>query len=116
MPSNAELLNRILDVFNERDAAKRSAAIGEIFAADLVFVDPDGETRGLPDFTAKVSALVDGSPETFRFTGVEPPQGVGDLGMHRWKLGPDGAEPVAGGVDVILVDGDRISRLWTVLD
>jgi hypothetical protein len=112
-----DLLNRIIDdIFNERDAVKRSAAIAEIFSEDIIFVDPEGETRGRAALEEKVSALLKGQPEAFRFGDVHVSQTAGDLGIHHWKLGPAGGDPVATGVDVALVDGDRITRLWTLLD
>ena len=112
-----ELLIRIIDdVFNQRDAVKRSAAIAELFTEDIVFTDPEGETRGRAELEAKVSALLDGQPGTFTFGEVHAPQTAGGLGIHHWNLGPAGGDPVASGVDIVMVDGDRISHLWTVLD
>ena len=112
-----DLLNRIIDdVFNERDAAKRSAAIADLFAEDIVFVDPEGETRGRAALQQKVSALLDAQPESFRFGEVHAAQTAGDLGIHHWNLGPAGGDPVASGVDVAMVDGGQITRLWTLLD
>jgi ketosteroid isomerase-like protein len=111
-----ELLIRIIDVFNERDSAKRAAGIAELFTEDVVFADPEGEVRGREALAAKVSALLDAQPPTFVFGEVHAPQTAGDLGIHRWNLGPAGGDPVASGVDIIMADGDRISRLWTVLD
>ena len=43
-------------------------------------------------------------------------RGVADPGMRPWRLGPPGAEPVLGGLDVAQVVDGRIARLWTVLD
>jgi len=117
MPTITELLNLVItDIFNERDTAKRSAAIAELVTEDIVFVDPDGETRGRADFEQKVTALLQGQPESFRFGDVEAPRAVGDLGVHRWNLGPAGGDVVATGLDVVLAEGGRIKRLWTLLD
>lgn len=112
-----DLLERMIDdLFNQPDAAKRSAVLPQLFTEDIVFVDPEGETHGRDAFEQKVTALLAGQPPSFRFGEVHPAQSAGDLGIHHWNLGPAGGEPVASGVDVVMVDGDRISRLWTLLD
>lgn len=111
-----ELLNRIIDVFNERDAAKRSAGIAELFTEDVIFADPEGEVRGRAALEAKVDALLENQPENFVFGEIHAPQTAGDLGIHHWNLGPAGGDPVASGVDIIMAEGNRVSRLWTVLD
>jgi hypothetical protein len=111
MAAGAELLlERVLrDVFNEPDAQRRAAAIAEVFA-------DDGRTvRGRDELAATVTGLLAQGPGLV-FTPAGPFRGVGDLGMRPWRLGPPGAEPVLGGLDVVHVVDGRIARLWTVLD
>lgn len=115
--SPAVLVDRLLtEVFNERDAARRRAVIEELCASDLVFVDPAGETRGLDAFEAKVSELLESGDPSFRFAGTHPSQEVGDVGVHRWQLGPVGGPAMVSGTDVVLVSAGLIASLYTVLD
>jgi SnoaL-like protein len=117
MAAGAELLlERVLqDVFNEPDPQRRAAAIAEVFADDAVFADDGRTVRGRDELAATVTGLLAQGPGLV-FTPAGPFRGVGDLGMRPWRLGPPGAEPVLGGLDVVHVVDGRIARLWTVLD
>jgi hypothetical protein len=113
----AELLDRMVaDVFNEHDADRRETAIEQLFAEDVVFTDPERTVHGRHDLATAVTGLLAGGAPDFAFTHSGPFRGVDDLGMRAWSLGPAGAEPVAGGLDVVLVVDGRIARLWTMLD
>ena len=104
------------EIFNERDPAKRQAAIAQLCAPGMVFVDPEGETRGLDAFGAKVrEVLAKGSP-TFEFQSAGPAQEVQSLGLHRWQLGPVGESPVVSGTDVVLAERGLIVAFYTVVD
>jgi hypothetical protein len=116
MPGAAELLERMLqDVFNEPAPQRRAAAIAEVFSDDVVFVDGERTVRGREELAATVTGLL-AQGSGLVFTPAGPFRGVGDLGMRSWHLGPPGAEPVLGGLDVVQVADGRIDRLWTVLD
>ena len=116
MTGPAALLERMLeDVFNEPDPQRRAAAVAEVFADDVVFTDDGRTVRGREELAATVTGLLAQGPGLV-FTPAGPFRGVGDLGMRPWRLGPPGAEPVLGGLDVAQVVDGRIARLWTVLD
>jgi len=113
----AQLLERMVaDVFNEHDADRRAAAIGELFTDDVTFTDQDRVVRGRDDLVAVVTGLLAAGAPDFTFTHVGDFRGVGELGMRAWSLGPAGGDAVAGGLDVIVVADGRIASLWTVLD
>ncbi|PWW22375.1 SnoaL-like protein [Geodermatophilus normandii] len=116
MAGSAELLERMLQgVFNEPDPRQRAAVIAEVFTDDVVFVDGERTVRGREELAATVTGLLAQGPGLV-FTPAGPVRGVGDLGMRPWRLGPPGADPVLGGLDVVQVVDGRIARLWTVLD
>jgi len=110
------LLERMLqEVFNEPDAGRRVSVIAEVFAEDVVFTDPEMTVTGRYDLAVAITALLAQGPG-YVFSPAGPFRGVGSLGIRAWRLGPPGAEPVLGGVDVIEVVDGRIARLWTMLD
>jgi hypothetical protein len=112
----AELLERMVqDVFNEPDAQRRSAVIAELFTEDVVFTDPGAIVTGRTELASAVTGLLEQGPG-FVFSPSGDFRGVGNLGIRSWKLGPPGAEPVLGGMDVIEVVDGRIAKLWTMLD
>jgi hypothetical protein len=116
MAGPEELLARMIeDVFNEPDADRRGAAIAELFAADVVFADPDATVTGREALTERVTGLLAQGPG-LRFTPSAPFRGLGDLGMRPWRLGPPDGDPVLSGLDVVRVVDGRIAQLWTVLE
>lgn len=116
MADAAELLERMVqDVFNEPDPQRRAAVIAELFTEDVEFTDPERTVRGRDDLAAAVTGLLAQGPGLV-FTHAAPFRGVGDLGMRSWSLGPAGGDPVAGGLDVVLVTDGQIARLWTMLN
>jgi hypothetical protein len=104
----------LLGVFNERDPARRREVIAATYAEDVVFTDPEGAVQGRDALDAKAQGLLDASPD-FVFTPAGPVRVAGDLGHLAWNLGPEGEAPVVRGVDVALVEDERITRLYTLL-
>ena len=115
MPTITELLSANLrEVFGNRDAVSRRAAIERTYTADVVFADPEGEVTGWDALEAKAAALLEGSPASFAFADAGPVYLGRDTGALAWTFGPEGA-PVARGVDVIEVRDGRIATLRTLL-
>lgn len=104
----------LLEVFNERDAERRRAAVARTYAADVEFSDPEGSVTGHAAVEAKAQELLDRSPG-FVFTPDGPVRVARDLGYLAWRFGPEGEPPVVRGVDVALVKDGLIARLYTLL-
>jgi hypothetical protein len=110
-----ELLHANLhDVFGNRDATSRRAAIERTYAPAVTFVDPEETVTGWDALEAKAAGLVDGAPDTFVFAASGPAYVGADTGVLAWTFGPDGA-PVARGVDIITVQDGVITALRTLL-
>lgn len=101
-------------VFGERDAARRRAAIDEVYAEDVRFTDPEGTVVGRDAVHAKAGELLGRVPETFVFVEDGPRYTAGDTGALAWAFGPEGA-PVARGIDVVTVRDGAIVELRTML-
>ena len=111
----AELLDANLHrVFGERDVEARRRAIDEIFAEDVIFMDPDETVRGRDGLAAKAAAILDGAPADFVFVEDGRRYVADDLAVLGWAFGPAGA-PVARGVDVLTIRDGRIAELRTIL-
>ena len=113
MTSVSELLAANLhDVFGNRDALTRHAAIERVYSEDVVFTDPDGTVHGRTAVEAKAAALLAGVPSDFVFT-EDGERYVGtEIGALAWAFGPDGA-PAARGIDVITVANGAITSVRT---
>lgn len=104
----------IVEVFNESSPATRRAAIERLFTEDVLFVDHDGAVTGWDGIDSTVEKLHARAPE-FVFAHTAPSQQIGDLGYAEWGFGPKGGAPVVTGRDIVFGDGDRVSRLYTVV-
>jgi hypothetical protein len=115
-PRPAQIADRALEeIFNQRDAALMRAAVDELCAPTITFIDPEGSSSGIDEFVGKViAAQALGTPD-FRFTSLSPAQEVADLALHRWALGVAGAPPVVTGTDVVIVANGKIVTLYTVV-
>jgi SnoaL-like domain len=114
MPSIPELMIRLLmGVFNERNKQRRVAEAAEIFAEDVVFVEPDGKFVGRDAIEGKARSLLEAAPG-WVYTPVGPArESGGELGLQSWHVGPEGGEPVVHGIDVALIRDGRIQTLHT---
>jgi hypothetical protein len=104
----------LTEVFGERDAAKRRAAIERTYLPDVEFSDADGRVVGHAALDRKAQGILDGAPD-FVFTHDGPARVNHDLGYQAWGFGPEGAPPVVRGMDIALVRDGRIARLYTLL-
>ncbi len=115
MRTVAELMHaHLFTVFNERDDARRRAAIATIYTADVTFSDPDGIVTGHQDMNATAQRLLDQTP-TFVFSATGPILTSHDLGYLTWGLGPEGQPPVVQGIDIALIHNGLIKNLYTLL-
>ena len=104
----------LLDVFNERDAERRAAAIAAVYSPDVTFYEPDDAIHGPAALGARVQQLLDGAPGwVFRPAGAASANH--DLGRLTWHFGPEGGPVVVTGTDVALVDDGRIRSLYVFI-
>ncbi|HEY0301824.1 MAG TPA: nuclear transport factor 2 family protein [Rhizomicrobium sp.] len=109
------LTRNLFEVFDERDPARRRAAIGELYTEDCVFVDPKGAHSGHAALDGAVAALHEFLPgHVFRQVGA--PQAIAGAGRLAWSSGPPGDGPRVTGLDLIVVRDGRIAALYTFLD
>jgi hypothetical protein len=111
----AQLMQRsLLDVFNERDAERRAAAIAAVYSADVTLYEPDDAIHGPAALGAKVQQLLDGAPGwVFRPAGKASV--IHDLGRLTWHFGPEGGPAVVIGTDVAIVHDGRIRSLYVFI-
>lgn len=99
-------------VFGERDRDRRRATAAATYTDDVRFSDPEETVVGPDAVEAKATALLDDAPG-FVFAEAGPAYLLGDRGALPWTFGPEGGDPVARGLDVITVEGHRISAVLT---
>ncbi|GGF03918.1 hypothetical protein GCM10011611_06740 [Aliidongia dinghuensis] len=113
--SAQQIAERYIAAWNETDADRRAALLGQDWAEDAVYVDPMGRAAGQRDIGALIGAVQQRFPG-FRFALVRPADGHGDHVRFSWSLGPAGAAPPIEGSDVLVLDGGRIAQVIGFLD
>jgi len=108
------LLRNLKEVFGEGDAARRRAAVEELWAEDGVFYAPSGPVTGHAAIDAFAGALRELHPEFAYAPGT--PQVLHNAGRLGWASGPRGQIPAYTGWDFILVRDGRIGALYVFLD
>jgi SnoaL-like domain len=105
----------LLEVFNERDPARRRATIARIYTDDIRWTDDDGVTTGHDALDTKADEL-QAKLGDLQFVAAGPVYQTLGLGHLAFRLVDSGGEdsPVAG-FDVAIVRDDRIAELYTVL-
>ena len=111
-----ELLSRNLhEVFGEGDAARRRAAIEELYTDDCVLYVPPGAFVG-HDALDKFAGELRATHPHFAYTPQGEPQALHNAGRLAWGSGPRGAAPDYTGLDVIIVRDGKIAALYVFLD
>lgn len=95
-----QLMGRnVLEVFGERDSKRRKSVINELYTENCTFLEADEQVIGRDALNAKVEQILQEAPGfVFRLAG--PAEVNHEHGRLQWHFGPDGAAPVATGMDV----------------
>jgi hypothetical protein len=111
-----DVVAQYLKVWNTTDEAARRSAIEEVFAEDVVYVDPLAAVSGREALSALIGAVQEQFPG-LEFSAGGPADGHHSQGRFKWHLGSPGAEPLVVGFDVASLDSDgRIREVLGFLD
>ena len=113
---NALLRANLDQVFNERDADKRSAAIQQLFSAEPTMYEPEGVVTGQAAISDVAGALLEQFGPDFSFVAQGVAVGHHGMAYLRWHAGPKEGPVVVTGADVAEVVDGKIVRLWVLLD
>jgi hypothetical protein len=110
------LLRNLSDVFGENDPARRRAAIGEIWAEDGVFYDPNSGVYRGRDEIDRIAGAVKATHPDFRYQPIAKPEELGNSGRVPWISGLPGEVPAYSGTDFIIARDGRIAALYFFFD
>jgi SnoaL-like domain len=111
-----ELVDRYIDVWNEKEPAARRAAVEALWAEDGRYVDPLADVTGHAAIDAVIGAVQAQFPG-FVFRHGSAVDAHHDVARFTWELGPEGEEAVVVGFDVaVLADDGRIRAVHGFLD
>ena len=110
------LVRNLRDVFGENDAARRRAAIVEIYTEDCVFYDPSrGAYRGRDEIDRVAGAIKATHPD-FQYQPIAMPEESGNGGRIKWVSARPGEAPAYAGTDFIIARDGRIAALYLFFD
>jgi len=116
MSSFETIVNRYIDVWNERDAGRRRDLIARTWTEDATYVDPIMRGEGHAGIDAMIAAAQQQFPGHL-FTLRGAPDSHNDRVRFSWSLAPDGGPAVAHGSDVAVVAQDgRLKSVTGFLD
>ena len=115
--SISTLLTRNLrDVFGENDAARRRAAIDEIWTEEGVFYDPKSGVHRGRDEIDRVAGAAKATHPDFQYQPIAEPEESGNGGRVQWMSGRPGEAPAYAGTDFIIAQDGRIAALYLFFD
>ena len=109
------LIRNLHDVFGENDAARRRAAIEEIFTEDCVFYEPKGVHRGRDEIDRVAGAIKATHPD-FQYQPIAEPEELKNSGRIQWVSGRPGEAPAYAGTDFIVARDGRIAAVYLFFD
>jgi hypothetical protein len=109
------LTRNLRDVLGENDAARRRAAIDEIYTEDCVFYEPKGVYRGRDEIDRVAGAIKATHPD-FRYQPIAPAEELGNTGRIQWVSGRPGEPPAYAGTDFIVARDGKIAALYLFFD
>ena len=109
------LTRNLRDAFGENDAARRRAAIDEIYTEDCVFYEPKGVYRGRDEIDRVAGAIKATHPD-FRYQPIAPAEELGNTGRIQWVSGRPGEPPAYAGTDFIVARDGKIAALYLFFD
>jgi len=105
----------IARVWNEHDAERRLAAIGEIYHPEACIYEPARSVTGHGAISDVVGGVLADMPAGFRFEVIGATLGHHGVAVTRWKGGPPGQVIVSGADAARILDG-KIHEHWFFFD
>lgn len=111
-----EIVQRYIDAWNETDAPRRRALVGDVFLPRATYTDPLAAVRGhdaIDQFIGAAQAQFAG----LRFSLAGPVDAHHDQARFNWQLcAAADAEPMVIGFDVAVFEDGRIGAVYGFLD
>lgn len=115
-PTPLAVAEAYLTTWNEADEAQRQTAITRSWSPDARYADPMMQGEGHDGIAAMIAGARSQFPgHSFLLRGT--PDGHGPWVRFSWNLAPENGEPVAGGTDMVKLDGGgKIASVVGFLD
>lgn len=118
MDSTLNLLqDSLMHVWNNRNPVERRDVMKKIYAPDIEFFENKDSAPfvGIEALHSLIDKLQLNWPPDFEFKIQKPVETNHNVQHVSWTLGPAGQPAVAKGMDIAIIDGDRIKALYLFL-
>ncbi len=115
MTEAMEIASNYIATWNATDTAERERLLADHWTRDASYVDPLMAAGSAAELSGMIGAVHDRFPG-FRFSLIGKPDGHNDWIRFSWGLGPEGADPIIEGSDVVCVDSGRMKSVVGFLD
>jgi len=112
----AVLVRNLLEVFNERDELKRLRVIREIYTDGATFFEFEERFTGAEAINKRVTEVLNTLPAGAQFQVAGSMTRNHNLARLSWTLSPENGPVMATGMDVAVLDGERIAALYLFMD
>jgi len=119
MESNTKQLeDSLLVIWNDRDAQRRLDAMKAIYAPDINFYETNEgpAIEGYQAINDLITALQSKWPLEFQFELTGPLLVNHQIQYISWTLGIPGQTPAASGMDIAIIEANKIQSLHLFLD
>ncbi len=110
------LIRNLLEVFNERDPFRRGLAIQDLYTDDAIFFDAENAFTGHAAINQEVTEVLENLPPETLFQATGLMTSNHDVARVSWTLGVPNGPVLASGIDVGILDGNRIAKLYLFFD
>lgn len=119
MENHAKLLeDSLLVIWNNRDSASRLTAMKDVYAPNIAFYETN-ESEAIIGYAAindLIAKLQEQWPPEFQFELTTPSNVNHEVQQIEWKLSIPGQAPVATGMDVAIIEDQKIKALYLFLN
>jgi hypothetical protein len=109
------IAQRYIELWNERDAVRRTEILAANWSSDARYTDPLATARGAAEISALIGGVQQRFPE-FSFALIGKVDGFGDNVRFSWGLGPKGTDAPIKGTDFAAIKNGKIESVTGFLD
>ncbi len=106
------LIRNLLEVFNERDPTRRGLVIQDLYTDDAIFFERENAFTGHAAINQQVTEGLQTLPPEALFEATGPMTSNHDVARVSWTLGVPNGPVLASGIDIGILDGNRIAMLY----
>jgi len=111
------LENSLLQIWNNRNAEQRLTIMKKIYSPEIDFFEDNtgAAITGYDAINQLIEKLQTNWPAEFEFS-LHKAQVNHNVNYVTWSLGVPGQPPVASGMDIAIIENDKIKSLYLYLD